>query len=107
MPNQDRGPGSADIPHRFAFSTVWDINYARSLSNGFLRALLNGYQISGISQVQSGQHFNVAVGGDPNNDGNFATDRVPGIGRNSLTGPWFAFVYLSNDIRSSHCATCR
>ena len=29
LPNLDRGPGSADINHRFVFSGVWDINYAK------------------------------------------------------------------------------
>src|SRR5206468_11704391 len=78
--------------HRFVFSGVWDIDYAKSLSNPVLRYALRGWQFSTIAQIQSGRHFNQVVnttggGIDLNNDGNSATDRVPGIGRNTLTGP--------------------
>ncbi|MEI9811343.1 MAG: hypothetical protein WDO18_01130 [Acidobacteriota bacterium] len=53
--NLDRGRGNADITHKFVFSGIWDIDYARSLSNPVLRHLLRGYQISIISNVQSGR----------------------------------------------------
>ena len=100
LPNLDRGPGSTDIRHRFVFSGVWDMPYARSLSNPVLRALLRDYQLSTIAQIQSGRRFSAAVGGDPNNDGNPSTDRVPYVGRNTIVGPWFATVDLrvSRDI---------
>jgi outer membrane receptor protein involved in Fe transport len=87
LPNLDRGRGAADVTHRFVFSSVWDINYANNFSNGFARALLNGYQLSILSQVQSGRPFSFGVGGDPNNDGATATDRPPAVGRNTYTGP--------------------
>ena len=29
LPNLDRGPGVNDIAHRFVFSAVWDLNYAK------------------------------------------------------------------------------
>src|SRR4051794_32376080 len=32
-PNQERGRGNADITHRFIFSGIWDIDYAKSLQN--------------------------------------------------------------------------
>ncbi len=91
-PNLDKGPGNADIGHRFVFSGVWDINYAGLTSNKVGKLLLSGWQISTIAQIQSGRHFNQVVnttggGIDMNNDGNSATDRVPGIGRNTINGP--------------------
>ena len=91
-PNLDKGSGNADIRNRFVFSGVWDINYAALTSNRAAKFLLSGWQLSTIAQIQSGRHFNQVVnttggGIDLNNDGNSATDRVPGIGRNSLTGP--------------------
>jgi hypothetical protein len=85
--NFDRGRGNADITHKFVFSGIWDLNYGRSLSNPFLRQLFSGYQISIISNLQSGRPFTATIGGDPNGDGNTATDRPPLFERNSITGP--------------------
>lgn len=94
-PNLDRGPGEADVRHRFVFSAVWDLPYARSWSNPVLRALFSDYQLSGIISVQSGRFFSATVGGDPNNNGQVATDRPPMVGRNTIEGPGFA----SADVR--------
>ena len=87
-PNLDRGPGNSDTPHRFVFSAVWDIKC--DLSNAIAKALANGWQLSTIAQVQSGRRFSALVSGDPNNDGNRNTDRVPYLGRNTILGPTFA-----------------
>ncbi|HLH00785.1 MAG TPA: carboxypeptidase regulatory-like domain-containing protein [Bryobacteraceae bacterium] len=95
QPNLERGLANADVRHRFVFSGVWDINYAHSLQNPVLRAILEGYQLSSISTVQSGRPFSILVGGDVNNDGNTRTDRPPYVGRNTLIGPNF----LDVDIR--------
>lgn len=104
QPNNDRGPGAADIRHRFVFSAVWDINYYNQNSNAFVKYVLGGWQLSTIAQMQSGRVFNRLVSGDPNNDQNTANDRVPGIGRNTITGPAFETVDLriSRDIPLYH-----
>jgi hypothetical protein len=91
-PNAERGRGNADIRHRFVISGVWDINYGKSMSSRAARALLSGYQLSLITTVQSGRPFNDFVNTDINNDGNTRTDRVPGVGRNTINGPNFAQV---------------
>lgn len=98
--NFERGRGNADITNKFVFSGIWDIDYARSLDNVVLRNLLRGYQLSLISNVQSGRLFTATVGSDPNNDGNTATDRPPGISRNTLGAPAFmtADVRFTRDI---------
>src|SRR5207245_7274738 len=57
--------------------------------NRFARALLSGYQLSTITQLQSGRPYSIVAGGDPNGDGNTRTDRVPYVGRNTLDGPGF------------------
>ncbi|MDP9172028.1 MAG: TonB-dependent receptor [Acidobacteriota bacterium] len=93
-PNLDRGRGNSDIRHRFVFSGVWDIDYASRMSNKVARYVLGGWQLSSIAQIQSGRPFsqlvNTTGGGiDLNNDGNSAVDRVPSVGRNTLTGPNF------------------
>jgi hypothetical protein len=86
-PNLERGRGNSDINHRFVFSGVWDINYAKSLQNAIARNLLRGYQFSLIANVQSGRPLTATVGGDPNNDTNTSTDRPPYVGRDTYTGP--------------------
>ncbi|MEO8658853.1 MAG: TonB-dependent receptor, partial [Bryobacteraceae bacterium] len=100
LPNLDRGPGQADIRHRFVFSGVWDLNYARSLHSAAARGLLGGWQLGLISQIQSGRRLQDITSGDPGGDTNTANDRTPGVGRNTLVGPEFATVdvRLSKDI---------
>lgn len=99
-PNLERGPGVTDINHRFVFSGLWDIDYAKNLSSPALRGILGNWQLSLISQVQSGRRFNVIASGDVGNDANTANDRAPGYGRNTLQGPFFDTVdmRLSKDI---------
>lgn len=97
LPNNDRGPGDGDLRHKFVFSGVWDLNYAKSLKNPVARAVLNNWQISLITQAQSGRPYNALVSGDPNGDNNNSNDRVPGVGRNTLRGPW----YVAPDVRLS------
>jgi hypothetical protein len=86
-PNLERGPGIADVRHRFVFSGIWDINYGKSSSNPLWRHLGSDWQLASISQVQSGRALSVTVSGDPNNDGNNNNDRPPFFGRNTLRGP--------------------
>jgi hypothetical protein len=86
-PNLERGRGVTDITHRFLFSGVWDIGYGKKASNAFWRQLASDWQLSTISQVQSGRPLSASVTGDPNNDGNLNSDRPPLFGRNTLTGP--------------------
>lgn len=86
-PNLERGLGVNDIRHRFVFSAVWDLNYANSLSNGAAKAILGGWTLSTIAQLQTGQPVSVGTTGDPANDGNNSNDRAPLMGRNTLTGP--------------------
>ena len=94
LPGLDRGHGNADINHRFVFAGVWDIGYGHTYSSGLVRQVVGGWQLSTIAQVQSGRWFSAGVNNDPNNDGNFSTDRPPAVGRNSFEGPNFMVVDL-------------
>ena len=94
-PNAERGRGNADIRHRWVFSGIWDVNYASKLSNKAAKYLLSGYQVSVVSNVQSGRPLTITAGGDPNNDTNTASDRAPYVGRNTISGPSF----LTADLR--------
>lgn len=81
------GRSDMDVRHRFIFSPVYETGTFKYSENKFVRALLSDYVFTGILQAQSGFAYSALVSGDPNNDGNTATDRVPGTKRNQFTTP--------------------
>ena len=85
-PRADRGPGANDQRHRLVLSGIWELGYAKKLSAP-ARAGLSGWQVSAILTAQTGQPYSGLLGFDLNNDGNFATDRVPGLGRDTFYLP--------------------
>lgn len=92
--SDDRGVGEANIPHRFVASAVWDLNYFSGKSKA-ARAVVDGWQVSGILQAASNPPFSALVGSvDINNDGNRFTDRTPGFGRNTTRRDKFVSVDL-------------
>jgi hypothetical protein len=52
-PSLSEGPASFDRKHMFSSSFVWDIPFANK-SNGFVRAVFGGWQVSGIFAAQTG-----------------------------------------------------
>jgi hypothetical protein len=89
-PRADRAVGDSDARHRAVISGTWNIDYARSLGNPVLRALLNDYQLGLITTLQSGRWFSASVAGDLNNDGSTSNERPGFLGRNTVEGPGFA-----------------
>jgi outer membrane receptor protein involved in Fe transport len=83
----DRGNGSNDVRHRFIFSGVWDLNYTQGIQNSVLKALAEGWQLTGIFNAQSGEPYTALVNTDLNNDGNSRNERAPGFGRNTFNLP--------------------
>jgi outer membrane receptor protein involved in Fe transport len=83
--SDERGPGNANVPHRVVASGLWDLDYFKDL-RGPARAILGGWELSGIFQAGSNQPFSarLAANVDLNNDGNRNSDRAPGFGRNSF-----------------------
>jgi hypothetical protein len=73
-----------DAPHRFSYNFLYNFGRAKS-REGVSRALLNGLQISGTGQVQSGQPFTVNSILDVNTDGNL-TDRLDNTNNLVVTG---------------------
>ena len=84
--NADWGRSDLDIRHRFVFSPVYEIGQVNN-DNAFARGLLSNWTFSGIVTLQSGFAYSATITGDANNDGNAATDRVPGTERNGFTTP--------------------
>jgi outer membrane receptor protein involved in Fe transport len=86
-PGADYARSDTDLRHRFVFSPVYEWGRFSRSDNTVLRALLSDYTFSSIVQLQSGTPYSALVGGDPNNDGNRANDRLPGTVRNQFTTP--------------------
>ena len=90
----DYGDGENDQRHRFVMSGIWQLNYAKDLI-AVGRAILGGWELSGIFTAQSGQPFTGLVSSDLNADGNSRSDRFPLFGRNTFNLP----KYVSLDPR--------
>jgi hypothetical protein len=56
-PELSRGPAGFDRTHIYTATFVWDIPFANK-SNGFIRAIFGGWQVSGIFSAQSGTPIN-------------------------------------------------
>ncbi|HEV2802846.1 MAG TPA: hypothetical protein VGW12_20420, partial [Pyrinomonadaceae bacterium] len=68
------GAANFDARHRFAYNFIYDFSRL-SNGDGFTRTLLDGLQLAGTGQLQSGQPFTVNSIYDVNLDGNL-TDRL-------------------------------
>jgi hypothetical protein len=66
---RDYGPANWDYPHRFVASYIYDVPFFRSSSNAFLRSVVAGWQVGGITTYQSGDPLNLSINGDPANVG--------------------------------------
>src|SRR5262245_58721251 len=97
----ERGPSSFDIRHRFVNVYVLDVpigpgHRLLGWDNGFNRQIFGGWQISGITTIQSGAPFTVVVGGADRSGFNRGgavdrPDRVSGSLRQSNRSPDDAF----------------
>ena len=86
-PEADFGRSDTDLRHRFVFSPIYEWGKIKWTENPVAQALFSDYTFSTIMQFQSGTPYSALVGGDPNNDGNRANDRLPGTVRNQFTTP--------------------
>jgi hypothetical protein len=66
-----------DRPHRFVVNYLYEIPGPKS---GILKQVLGGWQISGITQFQSGRPFTIVTGVDSNGDLNTGSDRPNLVG---------------------------
>jgi len=89
---EDEGAADTDQRHIFSASFNYQPDYYKG-GNGFMRNLINGWSISPIIKIRSGQPFTVTNGNvDANLDGN-TNDRARLIGDPHLDNPtaarWF------------------
>jgi hypothetical protein len=64
--------GQFDRTHRFVSNYIWEVPGPKS---GFLKQVLGGWQVSGVTQFQSGRPFTIITNVDSNGDGNTGSDR--------------------------------
>lgn len=87
----ERGLASFDRPHVLVLNYIYDLPFFRA-QHGFAGEAFGGWEISGITQFQSGQPINIGVTG-----GTFGLaarpDVVPGVDPNS--GPHTAAVWFN------------
>jgi hypothetical protein len=90
-PERDKGPCNWDIRHNLIFNYTWSLPLGKG-STGAKKALLDGWQISGITLIRSGQPFTVENAFDRARTGKigpFLTDRpnlAPGADDNPTGG---------------------
>ena len=65
----DYGPANWDVPHRFVASYLYDVPFLKTSSNPVLKYVVAGWQISGVTTVQSGTPVNVTLSTDTANIG--------------------------------------
>lgn len=63
-PNINYGPADFDIRNVLVVDYVWTIPFATHAPNRFVRNMLGDWQLSGVTQAQSGQPFSITDGND-------------------------------------------
>ena len=77
---RDYGPANWDIPHRFVASYLYDVPFLKDSSNVFLKYVVAGWQVSGVTTIQSGSPVNITFAQDRANIG------IAGLQRPDLVG---------------------
>lgn len=65
----DYGNANWDLRHRFVISYSYDLPFFREAESALVRAVAGGWQVSGVTTLESGLPFNVTVAGDIANTG--------------------------------------
>jgi hypothetical protein len=58
-----------DRPHRLVVNYIWEIPFLKNSDNDFLRNVVGGWQIAGVTQGQAGRPFTITTGVDSNGNG--------------------------------------
>jgi hypothetical protein len=78
---RDYGPANWDIPHRFVASYIYDLPFLKNSSRPVMKYVVAGWQVSGVTTIQSGSPVNVTISKDQANIG------ITGQQRPDLVGP--------------------
>ena len=78
---RDYGPAIWDVPHRFVASYIYDVPFLKDSTQPILKYVVAGWQVSGVTTVQSGTPVNITLSTDRANIG------ITGQQRPDLVGP--------------------
>jgi hypothetical protein len=59
-PNYNKGPADWDATHNWVLNMMWDVPFARAMT-GPAKSFLDGWQLTGVSTMRSGQPLTVFV----------------------------------------------
>src|SRR5438093_8695648 len=76
----DYGPANWDVPHRFVASYLYDVPFLKSSPHPVLKYVVAGWQVGGVTTIQSGTPINVTIAADRANIG------ISGLQRPDLIG---------------------
>ena len=76
----DYGPANWDVPHRFVASYIYDVPFLKDSSQPILKHVVAGWQVGGVTTLQSGLPINVTIAADRANIG------ISGVQRPNLVG---------------------
>ncbi len=79
IPDYNKGLSDFDVRHNWILNFTWELPFANRLS-GAAKAMLDGWQLSGIAQVHSGNPLTVFISGNRSRS-LWAPSLGPGIGR--------------------------
>jgi outer membrane receptor protein involved in Fe transport len=65
----DYGPANWDVPHRFVASYIYDVPFLKDSTQPILKYVVAGWQIGGVTTIQSGTPINVTISADRANIG--------------------------------------
>jgi len=77
----DYGPANWDTPHRFVANYIYDVPFLKDSPQPLLKYVVAGWQIGGVTTIQSGTPINVTIAADRANIG------ISGLQRPDLVGP--------------------
>jgi len=77
---RDYGPAIWDIPHRFVASYIYDVPFLKSSSQPILKYVVAGWQVGGVTTIQSGSPVNITLSTDRANIGITGQQRPDLIG---------------------------
>jgi len=58
---RDYGPANWDTPHRFVATYIYDVPFLKSSSQPILKYAVAGWQVGGVTTIQSGTPINVTI----------------------------------------------
>ena len=97
---RDYGPAIWDIPHRFVASYLYDLPFLKGSSQPIVRYVVAGWQVSGVTTVQSGSPVNITLSTDRANIG------ISGQQRPDLVGPVPSLSCVEDPARAPQPMNC-